>query len=342
MAQTKGFKAAVDLEVTSPFLGSVSTVTNALATLLTTHVQHPAYLRYQGKPVIFFWRQQQFSVDQWVAIRNQIDPNRNTYWIAEGTELAYQSVFDGHHLYSIAWAASPADQLAKWGNKVRAYAAENKVSRLWVATAMPGYDDTRLPRANSFAVPRRNGDYYRETWQGALASQPAMIIITSFNEWPEGTHLEPSVTYGNLYLDITRELVTALHGAARRPRLLPRLRQQSPQPPPRNPPRPRPVPYITAEEGANIRSGPDTTFDRIGQLAADSPIAVIGKTAAGDWWQINFPRGSEAKGWVNAEVVEFVGDAAAVPVVEAASPTELTGTRRRGQPSSVGYGNLYA
>ena len=157
VAQTKGFKAAVDLEVTSPFLGSVSTVTNALATLLTTHIQHPAYLRYQGKPVIFFWRQQQFSVDQWVAIRNQIDPNRNTYWIAEGTELAYQSVFDGHHLYSIAWAASPADQLAKWGNKVRVYAAENKVSRLWIATAMPGYDDTRLPRANSFAVPRRNG-----------------------------------------------------------------------------------------------------------------------------------------------------------------------------------------
>lgn len=326
VAQAKGFKAAVDLEVTSPFLGSVSTVTNVLATLLTTHVQHPAYLRYQGKPVIFFWRQQQFSVDQWAAIRNQIDPNRNTYWIAEGTELAYQSVFDGHHLYSIAWATSPADQLAQWGNKVRAYATENKVSRLWVATAMPGYDDTRLTRANSFAVPRRNGDYYRETWRGALASQPAMIIITSFNEWPEGTHLEPSVTYGNLYLDITRELVTTLHGGS-----------PPPAPAPASAPAVAPTtipeaaatptgPYITTEEGANIRSGPDTTFDRIGQLAADSPIAVIGKTAAGDWWQINFPRGSEAKGWVNAEVVEFVGDAAAVPVVEAASPTELTGT----------------
>ncbi|HXV99256.1 MAG TPA: hypothetical protein VEC93_12615, partial [Anaerolineae bacterium] len=155
VAGGKGFKAAVDLEVTSPFLGNVSAVTDALAKLLTTHAQHPAYLRYQGKPVIFFWRQQQFSVEQWAAIRSQIDPDRNTYWIAEGTELAYQAIFDGHHLYSIAWAASPADQLAKWGNRVRAYAAENQVSRLWVATAMPGYDDTRLPRADAFAVPRR-------------------------------------------------------------------------------------------------------------------------------------------------------------------------------------------
>jgi hypothetical protein len=30
-------------------------------------------------------------------------------------------------------------------------------------------------------------------------------MITSWNEWAEGTMIEPSVTYGNLYLDITRE-----------------------------------------------------------------------------------------------------------------------------------------
>ncbi|MBI1878508.1 MAG: SH3 domain-containing protein [Chloroflexi bacterium] len=325
VAQTRGFKAAVDLEVTSPFLGSASTVTEALAKLLATHAQHPAYLRFQGKPVIFFWRQQQFSVDQWATIRNQVDPNRATIWIAEGTDLAYLGVFDGHHLYSIAWAASPAEQLAQWGERVRAYAATNGLSRLWVATVMPGYDDTRLSRANTFALPRRNGDYYRETWQGAVASQPDMMIITSFNEWPEGTHLEPSVNYGNLYLDITRELVTALRG---NPPPAP-----APAPAVASTPTPEPVetptgPYIVAEEGANIRSGPDTSFDRLGQLAANSPIAVIGKTATGDWWQINFPRGSDATGWVNAEVVTFTGDAEAVPVVEAPSSAEASSTAR--------------
>ncbi|MCB0210572.1 MAG: glycoside hydrolase family 99-like domain-containing protein, partial [Anaerolineae bacterium] len=209
----RGFKAAVDLEVTSPFLGSSGAVTNAIATLMATHVQHPGYLQYQGKPVIFFWRQQQYSVDTWASIRNQVDPNHTTIWIAEGTDLAYQAVFDGHHLYSIAWAGSPGDELARWGNRVRSYEADNQVDRLWVATAMPGYNDTNLPRSNAFAVSRQGGDYLRQTWRGALASQPDMVIINSFNEWLEGTQLEPSASYGNLYLDVTRELVTELRGS---------------------------------------------------------------------------------------------------------------------------------
>jgi uncharacterized protein YraI len=329
VAQSKGFKAAVDLEVTSPFLGNVSAVTEALVTLLATHAQHRAYLRYQDKPVIFFWRQQQFSVDQWAAIRNQVDPNHATFWLAEGTDLSYLAVFDGHHLYSIAWAASPADQLAKWGERVRSYATANGLNRLWVATAMPGYDDTHLPRANTFAVPRRNGDYYRETWRAALASRPDLVIITSFNEWPEGTHLEPSVSYGNQYLDITRELVAGLRGS------LPAAPASAPTPTGDPTATPEPAatpdgPYIKAEQGANVRSGPDTTFDQVGQLAAGSMTVVIGKTTAGDWWQINFPRGSEHTAWVAARVVEFFGDAATVPVVEAVAGVVTQTTRQRG------------
>ncbi len=332
VAQAKGFKAVVDLEVTSPFLGNVSAVTEALVTLLATHAKHPAYLRYQDKPVIFFWRQQQFSVDQWVAIRHQVDPSHATFWIAEGTDLSYLAVFDGHHLYSIAWMASPADQLAKWGERVRSYATANGLNRLWVATAMPGYDDTHLPRANTFVVPRRNGDYYRETWRAALASRPDLVIITSFNEWPEGTHLEPSVSYGNQYLNITRELVAALRGS---PPVAP---ASTPTGDPTATPEPAATPngpYIKAEQGANVRSGPDTTFDQVGQLAAGSTTLVIGKTVAEDWWQINFPRGSENTAWVTARVVEFFGDAAAVPVVEEVAGVVTQTTRQRGASAPI-------
>jgi hypothetical protein len=50
------------------------------------------------------------------------------------------------------------------------------------------------------------------SWNGALASNPGWITITSFNEWFEGTMIEPSVTYGTQYLDITRQFTTRWHG----------------------------------------------------------------------------------------------------------------------------------
>jgi hypothetical protein len=84
---------------------------------------------------------------------------------------------------------------------------------------MPGYDDTRLPRDNAFVIPRQNGEYYRQTFRGAIASQPDMIIVNSFNEWPEGTHIEPSASYGNFYLDVIRRvlgLAAAVKGEHRR------------------------------------------------------------------------------------------------------------------------------
>lgn len=346
VAQAKGFQAAVDFETSSPFMGNIGSVTNALATLLATHAQHPAYLRYQGKPVIFFWRQQRFTVDDWAAIRSQVDPNRGTYWIAEGTDLSYQAVFDGHHLYSVAWAGSPAGQLAKWGDRVRAYEAENQVDRLWVATAMPGYNDTRLPRGNAFAVPRRNGDYYRETWRGAVASRPDMLIVTSFNEWLEGTQLEPSASYGNLYLDVTRELVAELQGSPlppppetpAQPAPLPELVEEQETPSdaaeslvsvveaPGNELDVSPVayvaqgpapeePYIETDSITNVRSDPTTSSEVVGRLAANQAVSVMGRAADVDWWLIEFEPAPEGEGWVSGEVVEFVGDEAAVPVV---------------------------
>jgi uncharacterized protein YraI len=356
IGQARGLKAAVDFETTGPFFGDAGAVINGLETLLTTHVQHPAYLRYQGKPVIFFWRQQRFSIDEWVNIRNQVDPHRNTIWIAEGVDISYQAIFDGHHLYSIAWAGSPADQLATWGNRVRAYEAENGVERLWIATAMPGYNDTNLPRANTFAIPRRNGDFYRETWQGAVASQPDMVIITSFNEWPEGTHIEPSLNYGNFYLDLTRELVASWRGQPLPPPAVILAAQTgeegSPQvdegeePPPQGEAEtvegqqaPPDGPYILTGSITNVRGGPATSFEIVGRLATGQAVAVIGRLETSEWWQIEFETGPEGRGWVAAEVVDFFGDEATVPVVEApAPPPDETGEAERDNAQDAGAG----
>jgi hypothetical protein len=141
-------------------------------------------------------------VDEWKAIRDQVDPERRTLWIDEGTDETYLRVFDGHHLYMIAWARNPFAELNKWPRRIRNFGPD----KIWVATVNPGADNRKVPTQPEKVVrDRENGNYYRETWHAAFSTYPDWIMITSWNEWPEGTMIEPSVTYGNLYLDITRQ-----------------------------------------------------------------------------------------------------------------------------------------
>lgn len=214
VAGGSGLRVAVDFETVGPFFGSAADVQGALAALLNGHARHPAYVKVGGRPVIFFWRQQRFSVDEWAAIRAQVDPNHASIWIAEGADLGYLRVFDGIHLYSVAWSADPASTLVNFGAKVSKAVQELGGFRYWVATAMPGYDDVRLRGASGFTRARADGDYLRACFAGATQSGADWVIITSFNEWLEGTQIEPSASYGDSYLNLTRELATAYRSGA--------------------------------------------------------------------------------------------------------------------------------
>lgn len=238
VAQSSGLRVSVDFEVNSPYYANRTQMVAGLRHLISTHAAHPAFLRYQGKPVIFFWRNQNYTIADWRAIRAEVDPNRTTFWVGEGIDESYLAEFDGHHLYSVAWSADPVTQLNKFGNRVRA-AEQRWGDKLWVATAMPGYDDTRLPRADAFRRDRANGNYYRETFRGAATSQADWVIITSFNEWGEGTYIEPSEAYGDSYLTLTGELIRA-------------WKSTPAAPPPANPP---------VGTNANPPSAPNTAAD---------------------------------------------------------------------------------
>ena len=193
-----GFQATAYVDI-----NMIKSAADAAADLayLQRYYSDPAWFHFDGKPFIAFYGISKFDLATWQAIRAQVDPNHQAIWMGEGVDPSYLDVFDGMHPFSIAWASDPAGQLAKFAGWTRA-----RPGKLWMATVMPGNDDTRLRGANGFRVDRQNGAYYTGVWQGAIATHPDLVNITSWNEWFEGHQIEPSQSYGDLYLRLTRQM----------------------------------------------------------------------------------------------------------------------------------------
>ena len=57
----------------------------------------------------------------------------------------------------------------------------------------PGYDDTRIRPWNAHNTKLREaGRYYDRMWEAAVQADADVVSITSFNEWGEGTQVEPA------------------------------------------------------------------------------------------------------------------------------------------------------
>lgn len=63
------------------------------------------------------------------------------------------------------------------------------------------------------------------------------------------------------------------------------------------------------------RSGPGTTYERVGSIPSGQTVQVIGRNPERDWWQI---RTDTLEGWVFSAYVHVEGDALAVPCISTA------------------------
>jgi hypothetical protein len=54
-------------------------------------------------------------------------------------------------------------------------------------------------------IDRLYGKTYRALWEEALKADSDWVMISTWNEWPEGTEIEPSLELGDQYLKITSE-----------------------------------------------------------------------------------------------------------------------------------------
>ncbi|MEZ4870473.1 MAG: endo-1,3-alpha-glucanase family glycosylhydrolase [Caldilineaceae bacterium] len=322
-AAARNFKIGILFETDSPFLGGTDAIRGALQHALTVHANHPAYLRVDGRPVIFFWHPTNYGLESWRAIRGQVDPGYNSIWISEGVNTGYLAVFDGHHLYSNTW--NPPSDLnytdQKFAGLVQQARQQFGAYKFWVATVMPGYNDTRVRPGSGFAKDREGGAYYERSWQAAIDSNPDWIVITSFNEWPEGTYIEPSQAFGNQYLGLTAAGSQRFKGrgtlpiqAAAAPAVA--VAAVAVAPPPTPQPEPDTPTAFVQVALLNVRAAPNTEAEILGQITQGQALPIAGRDPAiADWWQVSLTAEGGAIGWVYAPLVRAAGPLDSVPTI---------------------------
>jgi hypothetical protein len=173
--------------------------------VLTRYAGHPAWLRVDGRPVVFVYSRAigQLELEGWrsaVALVDQEFPG-GAVFVGDRLTPAAARVFDGVHTYNptSSTAGKSVAAIRAWAESTFPrwieLAGDDRIACL---TVLAGYDDTKLGRAGTRPVTdRHDGETYRVMWEAAVAANPDWILICSWNEWHEGSEIEPSLENGD-------------------------------------------------------------------------------------------------------------------------------------------------
>ena len=180
-----------------------------LTSLLDRHGSEPAWLRVGGAPVVFLYASHRLRPPAWDGVLSRLAAQgRRLFLIADAPSPEWLTArpdwlgrFDAVHVYT------PVEFLARGRDLGEAYgmlaALGRAAGRPFVPAVAPGFDDREV-RTPGTVVDRAGGATYEQTWRAALSVAPPWILVSSWNEWHEGSEIEPSVEHGRRYLDATR------------------------------------------------------------------------------------------------------------------------------------------
>ncbi|MFD4526158.1 glycoside hydrolase family 99 protein [Streptomyces sp. NPDC058470] len=186
-AAAEGIQVAWHIE---PYQGrDAASVVADVRYLTGLYGDHPAFHRaeaYGGRCAYYVFNSL-LTVD-WSALHEVDDI---AIVMAQTWDLSRIGDFGGVYTYDAIATANRPDWTA-----VAAFCAERGIP--WAPSLGPGYlDDRAVPGNTSPTLDRADGRIYDLEWEYALESghgdaPPDWVSITSFNEWHEGTQIEPA------------------------------------------------------------------------------------------------------------------------------------------------------
>ncbi|MEM7565163.1 MAG: glycosyltransferase, partial [Pseudomonadota bacterium] len=182
------------------------------------------YLIVRDKPVIWYFLTESFighfyhHFEQFkTASSAYIRIAAANFCYSKYLSVHYSDFFHGWSIYSPLQISNKKRWEALWSTSHIDFAENCKSDLVGAFTICPGYNDTALTlteRGNSkFRKISRKNTLTYERMQNAcmkLDPLPELIVVTSFNEFHERTHIEPTERTGELYVNATRKFSETL------------------------------------------------------------------------------------------------------------------------------------
>lgn len=231
-AYTTNIKVALHLE---PYVGrSVESIRLDLEYLHKKYGKHPALARSKRAgddkelPMMFVYDSYHISSREWSLLLSTPSEENNMLGIRgeacdaffvglwlnnnDGNDLA-KGGFDGSYSYFATDGFSWGSTLSNWQHMAK-FMYDRKMA--FFPSVAPGYDDRKIRPWNAAATrDRANGDYYKKGWSAAIDAGVDFVTITSYNEWGEGTQIEPALPY-RIELDVLEPRGECLNKTTRR------------------------------------------------------------------------------------------------------------------------------
>lgn len=156
--------------------------------------RHDSLLKINDKPVVIIYEAYKIK-NIYKLIEKAKETQYDCYFVSTIESIGHVGVlnedgFDSVTTFSIN-GANPASNTEQWPNIHRS-CRERGIG--FMIAVGPGYDDKLSNDWNHYNnVGRNNGIYYDEMWKKAVQVDPDIIIINSFNNWIEGTQIEPAI-----------------------------------------------------------------------------------------------------------------------------------------------------
>ena len=196
-ATARGIKVAFHVE---PYQGqTAASVAGDIAYLLGRFGSSPALYRVarptagspstSPRPVFYLFGSSKLPVPDLTAVIRALRGTPNDSIVMVHSPKASTAIKDGADgVYTYDSMASP-DALATLVADCR---TDNVICSPSVS---PGFDNSQAVSTGVLFQDRQNGARYDSMWQAVVGAHAQWVSVTSFNEWHEGTQIEPATDY---------------------------------------------------------------------------------------------------------------------------------------------------